>query len=235
VRITVLGLIAWLTACAGTTGGIQDDAADFSKHRIVELYVTVREAERRRDPEYAEDALRYASSADRTLHHGDIAYLEGVQAGPVCAPSELHLVGIPASGGPGLYLVLEPVGLAYRATPFDVVRTSRGSRILYRPLLLTERETVEMPAEVRAAVAAQRLRNRWAALEGADLSREADRLRVLLRHEMRALEYARAAKPPLPLQPFSPPPNQLLSEIDGRSPEEIRDYVVALLDPTADN
>jgi len=231
VRYALFGFLPLLAACAGSATRAQDDVDEFSAARIIQLYVTVREGERRRDAEYAGRALHYSCARDRARHESDLAYLKGVQAGPICAPRELHLVGVPPDGGPGHYLMLEPVGLVHRATPFDVVRTSRGARILYSPSLLTEQQKRELSATARAAVAAKHMRTRWEALEAEALSTEVDRLRVLLRYEIRATEYASSQS--VPLAPFAPPPAELLQELEDRSPEEVRAYVVTLLNSVA--
>ena len=154
-----------------------------------------------------------------------------MQAGPVCAARELHLVGLPAGGGAGLYLMLEPVGAVHRATPFDVVRTSRGWRILYRPPLLTERQSQQLSPSARAAVAARRMRARWETFEADELAREVVRLRALLRQEIRAVEYAKSEQ--VPLQPFAPAPEELLREIESGSPDEVRTRVVTMLNSAA--
>ena len=228
MRRALIGLLPLLAACATTTS---DPGDEFSTGSVMELYVTGREGERRRDAEYAGRALHYASDADRVRHERDLAYLKGVQAGPVCARRELHLVGLPPGEGAGLYLVLEPVGGAYRATPFDVVRTPQGWRILYRPSLLTERESLELSPQARATVAARRLKVHWEEFEPDRLEREVLRLRVLLQHEIRAAEYAKSEGVALP--PFAPSPAALLREVESGSPDEVRTRVVTMLDAAA--
>ena len=83
MRLALFGILPLLAACAAAP---RDEPKEFSRDRIVELFVTVREGERRRDAEYAGRALHYACAADRVQHERDLAYLVGAQAGPVCAP-----------------------------------------------------------------------------------------------------------------------------------------------------
>lgn len=220
-------LLAVLAGCAATAAPTRG-GGPFSDGEILDLMFVLREGERRRDPEMAERALRFARSSDRKTYEAEIEHLKGTPAGPIRVPSEFRVVCRPPGGAEGDYLVLEPVGSGtHVATIVTVVRVRGSPRILYeRPLVTAEERASRRPEEI-ARLAAERRIERWQALEGKELGEEVARVKRSLRYQAEAQAYAEREK--LAMPPFTPDPAAILADLEGLDPAATRDRVVALL------
>jgi hypothetical protein len=223
-------LLAAIAGCATTTVATTSTrgGAPFSDGDLLELMFTLREGERRRDPDMAERALRFARSSDRSQFEADIAYLKGVPAGTIRVPSEFRIVCRPPGGAEGDYLFFEPVGSGIHApTIVTVVRVRGSPRILYEPPLVTEEErAARLPVEIARLAAARRI-ERWQTLDEEKLAEEVSRLRHSLRYQTEARAYAEREK--LSMPPFAPDPAAILADLEGRDDTAVRDRVIALL------
>ncbi|MHC4972571.1 MAG: hypothetical protein ACYTG3_09585 [Planctomycetota bacterium] len=221
-------LVLLLAACATTSNSLRPTGGSaFSRAELIDLFVHWREGERRRDVKAAQKTLYFQRSSDRSFHRRELEYIAGLPAGPICAAPELHLVGHPQGMGPGDYLFLEPVRGRYHAAFVTVVRVRGHPRFLYRRPAVTEEERQTLKPPDAARVALERHRARWSRLEGRALVAEVERTRRMLRYQIAAQAYAREAK--VALTPFAPDPRDVLEELDGLEPLQVRDHIVSLL------
>ena len=225
-----------LTACtgsplafdqAGTPSPAFTASGIWTRGELVDLFVHVREAERRRAPEEACQALHFQNRGDRQFYLEELYYLAGVPSGPICAASEIHLVGAPVDGGAGDYLFLEPVRGRYPATFLTIVDVGGRPRVLYRRPEVTEKERAKLrPADLQAT-ALQRRAAYWQGLRGRALEQESDRLKRMLQYQGDAQTYA--AQHELDLQPFAPDPRMLQARLAPLPPEALRQEVLRML------
>ncbi|MHC4939073.1 MAG: hypothetical protein ACYTHK_08910 [Planctomycetota bacterium] len=216
-------LLILLAGCASVSR--EPTSATFRRAELFDVMVRWREGERRRDVEMAQSALYFENAGDREFHARELESLRGVYAGPIRTAIEFHLVGEP--GGPGDYLFLEPAGRNYKASFVTIVALGGRPRVLYRRPALPARERANLePDEVMRASARHRLAF-WESLEGAQVDRELERVRRMLRCELEAEEYARRNE--LPLAPFEPDPRSLLEHLEPLEPADARDWIVSTL------
>ena len=221
-------MVLLLAACATTTTALRPTGgSSFTRAELIDLFVRWREAERRRDVKAAQKTMSFRRSSDRSFHRRELEYIARLPAGPICAAVELHLVGHPEGMGAGDYLFLEPVRGRYKTAFVTVVRVRGHPRFLYRRPLVTEEEqqTLKPPDATRAAL--DRHRARWSRLDGRNLAAEVERTRRMLRYQAEAQAYARDAK--VALAPFAPDPRDVLRDLEGLDPPQVRDRIMNLL------
>lgn len=193
----------------------------------VGLLLAYREAERRRDPELAARVLHFRSGADRAVMEREFAALSAAPAPPVRTELEVRLVRAPAQGGGGFYSFLEPVGALHGVTTCEMLSRSGRLRIVYEPPDVPASALAALsPAEAEVRLLAAR-RDLWATAEGARLAMEAERLRESL--EALACAPAAAAAAGFQLAPFATDPADILAQLRGLSPEEVRSRMLEWL------
>ena len=227
-RLQVVAGALLLFGCASVESGASSGGR-FSRGELIDVFVRWREAERRRDPELAEEVLHFRGRRDREALRRELEALRTLPSGTVRAHSEIHLAGHPPDWGEGEYLFLEPAGSTFAPRHARIARRADGSpAIAYQPPVVgvAERRSLR-PEEIQSRLLDDRLAF-WRGLQGRALAEEVQRTRVLLERELAAVEYA--ARAGLPMAPLEPDPSELLAELAPLDPEQARQLIVPRLE-----